>query len=424
MRMILEIMLFMVVFILVPLHVHVYVKERFPDFSKIFPIVVIWMVAGIAVGWVCPDLFQPETKKIFSQVGFFALQVFGLATGTHLEPEKIFREDRKILFLGFSSFLVSGVVGFWLFGYCINAHSEIFREFNPLVIRVIAGIFSGVTALPILSAILFFFGLTNTAFGRANLAMATLHDFILWPLVGVLNTLGGFDHGRSINITTSFLLIFAYLGTLFFLVPKIIKWLEKFQPKELFAFRLIVVIGLTIASSIASNFVGLHYLLGAVIAGALLPSHYREIVHKIEKPVLRYAMPFFIISAGLEIRLGSLENAVWVFFGTLTIANIFSKIAGTGLVARALGYSWQASFAFTSFLSCKGIVELAISKDLFVSGAIPFELYAAAVMMAITLTALTAPGACLALRNNWDLVKNQAESANEDDGLALELSTN
>ncbi|MEK7877230.1 MAG: cation:proton antiporter, partial [Pseudomonadota bacterium] len=262
-------------------------------------------------------------------------------------------------------------------------------------------------------------------FGKANLAMATLHDFLLWPMVGVITLTAG-GHGRG--GLTSLVFISIYLVAAFVLVSRTLKWLEKFRPakkKWELTFSLMVMIVLTIASSLASNFVGLHYLLGAVIAGALLTSDYKKIVQKIERPVLRYGLPFFIVSAGLGIKLGSLENVVWVFFGTLTICNLLSNGAGVTCVARAMGFSWREALAFTSCLSCKGIVELAVAHDMYASGAIPREMYESAVMMAVTLTTLTAPWLCLVLRGHWNIIKkiiSESEKEEETQALAPEFA--
>jgi hypothetical protein len=49
-------------------------------------------------------------------------------------------------------------------------------------------------------------------------------------------------------------------------------------------------------------------------------------------------------------------------------------------------------------MTCKGIVELALARMLYEGDKIPIEMYIAAVLMAIFLTAITAPIASFALR--------------------------
>ena len=67
-------------------------------------------------------------------------------------------------------------------------------------------------------------------------------------------------------------------------------------------------------------------------------------------------------------------------------------------VIKALGFSFPVACAITSFMTCKGIVELALARTLYDGHKIPVEMYISAVLMAIFLTAITAPIASLALR--------------------------
>lgn len=153
-----------------------------------------------------------------------------------------------------------------------------------------------------------------------------------------------------------------------------------------------------VASSIVTEELGLHYLLGAVVAGAILPHSYKDAIHWIEKPTLHYLLPFFVVSAGFGISLTTLKPAVWFMFGMLCAANLIGQFFGSFTAAKMLGYPKNEAMAITSFMTCKGIVELALAKLLYTAHVIPEELYVAAVLMAIVLTAITAPWARLTLK--------------------------
>jgi Kef-type K+ transport system membrane component KefB len=89
---------------------------------------------------------------------------------------------------------------------------------------------------------------------------------------------------------------------------------------------------------------------------------------------------------------------IWMIFERLVLANIAGQLVGTLFFAWLLGFSFPIACAITSFMTCKGIVELALARTLYDGDKIPVEMYISAVLMAIFLTAITAPIASFALR--------------------------
>jgi Kef-type K+ transport system membrane component KefB len=87
-----------------------------------------------------------------------------------------------------------------------------------------------------------------------------------------------------------------------------------------------------------------------------------------------------------------------MIFGRLVLANIAGQLVGTLFFAWLLGFSFPVACAITSFMTCKGIVELALARTLYDGNKIPVEMYISAILMAIFLTAITAPIASFALR--------------------------
>jgi Kef-type K+ transport system membrane component KefB len=87
-----------------------------------------------------------------------------------------------------------------------------------------------------------------------------------------------------------------------------------------------------------------------------------------------------------------------MIFGRLVLANIAGQLVGTLFFAWLLGFSFPVACAITSFMTCKGIVELALARTLYDGNKIPVEMYISAILMAIFLTAITAPIASFVLR--------------------------
>jgi Kef-type K+ transport system membrane component KefB len=137
-----------------------------------------------------------------------------------------------------------------------------------------------------------------------------------------------------------------------------------------------------------------------------LPESYKKASQWVEAPTLHYLLPFFVVTAGLSVKLGVGSSAVFSIFATLASANILGQIVGTLPFARLFGFSWRHAIAITAFMTCKGIMEFALAKILLDGGIISVELYNSAIVMAIFLTAITSPIAWLTLQkglptNDW-----------------------
>jgi Kef-type K+ transport system membrane component KefB len=334
----------------------------------------------------------------------------------HLNKAELRTQGWKILTLGISSFVFAFAFAFAyaVSGTFIRMHPHIFEGYDLLQIRIISGMFAGVTALPVLAAILNLLGIIRTPLARVNIGMATLHDFILWPAVGVLLAMETTGHGTrgqaEQGLTTHIMLIILYVGCMVGVVRPVLTWLERFIPDRAFSWRLpmvgnisiplrfLAVLPVLMISCSITHALHLHALLGAVVCGVILPESYKRRTFWIEPYTLHYFLPFFVIGAGLGISLITLSPEVWMIFGRLVLANIAGQLIGTLFFAWLLGFSFPIACAITSFMTCKGIVELALARTLYDGDKIPVELYVAAVLMAIFLTAITAPIASISLR--------------------------
>ena len=391
-----------------------FVMSRAPGMSKYMPKVVMWMMLGPIIGTFAPNLFSPQAKLIIDWIGFFAVQSFGLTTGMHLNIAELRTQGWKIFTLGITSFVFAFTFDYAVSGTFIQMYPHIFEGYNILQIRIISGIFAGVTALPVLSAILNLLGIIRTPLARVNIGMATLHDLILWPAVGVLlamettghGTRGQAEHGLTTNVT----LIILYLVCMVGVVRPVLTWLERFIPDHAFSLRLpmignisiplrfLAVLPVLVISCSITHALHLHALLGAVVCGVILPESYKRRTFWLEPYTLHYFLPFFVIGAGLGISLITLSPEIWMLFGRLVLANIAGQLVGSLFFAWLLGFSFPIACAITSFMTCKGIVDLALARMLYEGDKIPVEMYIAAVLMAIFLTAITAPIASFALR--------------------------
>src|SRR5437764_10547795 len=162
------------------------------------PLVVVQILVGIALG---PTLFgrlAPETYQLFFNpatltplwgVASIAVLLFGFVTGLHLDPADFLGRGRAFAVVAGASVAVPTAAGF-LGGLWIAAHqpAELGGGVGRIGFAFAIGICIGVTALPVLGAMLREMDLLGRRIGNYALGIAAVNDAALWLLLGPLMT--------------------------------------------------------------------------------------------------------------------------------------------------------------------------------------------------------------------------------------------
>jgi len=163
-----------------------FVVARFLRLRGVVPIVVVQIVGGIALGpslfgRISPEfhrlLFDPATLTPLSGIASIAILFFGFITGLHLETATFHGRGRAFGLVAVASVAVPTVAGF-LAGLWIVARfpEEIGPGINPAAFAAAIGIATGVTALPVLGAILHEMKLLGQRIGDLALGLAAVND--------------------------------------------------------------------------------------------------------------------------------------------------------------------------------------------------------------------------------------------------------
>jgi Kef-type K+ transport system membrane component KefB len=157
--------------------------------------------------------------------------------------------------------------------------------------------------------------------------------------------------------------------------------------------------GIALGSAITTDLLGLHYIFGAFMAGALMPHELRQItLDRLQLVVLAILMPFFFMTTGLRtfVDLGSL-GFIQIFLVT-TVIGIIGKVGGTMLAARLVGERWDDAFTIGALVQSKGLMELVVLTVLLDLKIISPNAFSALTLMAVVTTLLTMPLARIGLR--------------------------
>ncbi|MTJ80589.1 MAG: hypothetical protein F8N37_06170 [Telmatospirillum sp.] len=384
------------------------------------PCAVVQILLGIilgpsGLGFVLPELQEhllpTPIRDQIAHLSSFSIFFFALITGLHLDLGHYRGAHSGLALIGVCSVLVP---------FCFGTAAALWIcEVHPLAAQggggqarfvLCTAVALSVTALPVLGAILRELDLIRLPVGQWSLGLAAINDAVLWLLVSGALAGTGSREGASNSPLVILLFGALYLVTMFCGARPLLRRLFPDRDDETSRNGILVgVVAFALASAGATEFLGLHYLLGAFVAGAILPDHVRAaVLDRIEHVTVLLLTPFFFISVGLKVSLDFSAPGFGDIFVVTTVAAIAGKFAGTTLPARRIGMSWRDSLALGAVMQAKGMMELAVLSIFLAAGLISNAMFSVLIAMALVTTALAMP------LTRMLLVKGYGKSIPED----------
>jgi Kef-type K+ transport system membrane component KefB len=370
------------------------------------PLVVVQILLGIALGpgllgrfapVIYETLFPPESLLAHSGLAWTALIFFGFLTGTHFNTREIIGRGKSFAITSASALLVPfalcvgvGLLALWFFPAGMGAHA------TPLVFVLGIGIAGSVTALPVLSATLIDMGLIHRSTGRLALGYAMVHDGLLWILVSVLLTLTGPGEPGILPVLETILLTLLFAAVMVVLVrPALVRLVDngtlEHDPHN---GQLVALACLVLLSALATQAIGVHFLLGSFLCGAIMPKAIvAGLQGKMDPVVSVVLLPFFFMSAGHQARFEFDSWEMWLLCLLVTFVSSFGKFFGTMLPARYVGsgFTWARAATLGALMQCKGLMEVVVLTMMLQAEIITPTAFSGLLLMAIITTAITKP---------------------------------
>lgn len=258
---------------------------------------------------------------------------------------------------------------------------------DPWLSAAAIGLCVAVSALPVLVGIVRELPAQDRPIGNLALRIAALDDAILWIGLGALMFLhsgqkGGFSTDWS---------DFAAVG-FFVTIIALRRPLERLLPDHP-AVAIVLGAAYLLAGSWATTTLGLHELLGAYFAGALVPANVAarlkpELIGKI---ALFGLSPFFFAHRGLAIDGSVLTPAALGVAVLLLLLAVGAKFLAVHLTPPDANMPAQEKTRLALLLQCKGLMEIVAASMLLQAGLLSATVFAILVTLAIVSTTLTAP---------------------------------
>ena len=351
------------------------------------PLVVVQIVSGIVLGpgvlgRAFPDyyavVFHPNVVQSLNGIAWWAVMVFVFIAGLELNLKDAWRHRRESgiaagfalgtpLVFGSLAALALLATGGWM-----GAKAA------PWQFVLGVGMACAVTALPILVLLMEKLEILRQPIGQRILRYASMDDVAIWGVLAIILT----DWVR-LGYQLGFLAVFAIATAC------MRRLMQQLPPRD----RWYVALVWLVACAWGADWSGLHYMVGAFLAGAVMDADWfdREDVDRLRHNVLLVFMPVFFLSTGLRTNWAMSGSAVVIAAGVLLLASVAGKLVGTRLAGRVLGWTRAESSLIGWLLQTKALIMIIFVNILLDKGVIASETFTALLLMAVASTMLTVP---------------------------------
>jgi Kef-type K+ transport system membrane component KefB len=353
------------------------------------PLVVVQIVTGIVLGpgvlgAAFPDyyafVFNSQVIQALNGVAWWAVMLFVWIAGIELDLRAAWSERRETgitagLALTVPMLLGCGVAWMlpWLLGGgWIGARGEDWQ----FVLGI--GMACTVTALPILVLLMDKLAILRAPLGQRILRFASLDDVAIWAVLALI--LADWQRvGRQLLFLLAFAAAAWAVRALMQRVAERDRWY-------------LAIVWLPVAA-LGADWSGLHFMIGAFLAGAVLDSHWfdQRRMDLLRDNVLLVLMPVFFLSTGLRTQWGVGGAAVFVAAALLLAAAVAGKLAGVGLAGRWLGWSRDETLVVGLLLQTKALIMIIFANVLLDKQIISADAFTALLVMAVASTMITVP---------------------------------
>jgi len=357
------------------------------------PALVGELLSGIIIGPSLLGLVETsEPLQVVTQLGIFFLMFLA---GFELHPQEIKKAGRAAAIISFVAFVVpfsGGAVVSNMLGV-------------PIIPSLFIGLTLAITAVPVNAIVLMEFGMLKSKIGTTVLTAGVINDILSLIVLGIIIQMAEsgtetFDFsqlGTSVFTIMIFLSLVVLLGYIFGqtserLRQKFSAHMQKLRGRESsFAIMIIAAIGM----SLAAEYVGLHFVIGAFFAGLLI---YREIIghenyertsNVLSVITFGFFAPLFFAFIGLEVNATSISGQTIPFFVILLGVAIGGKIAGSIIGAKIAKFSGPEGRTISYLMNSRGMVELVIAMVGLELGILDLTLFSVVVLIGFATTIMS-----------------------------------
>ena len=351
------------------------------------PLVVVQIIAGILLGpgilgAIYPDYYQfvfnQQVVQSLNGIAWWAVMLFVMVAGIELDLKKAWQHRRE------STITAGLALGTPLLFGSIAALGMLTSDGwvgpNAMKWQFVVGIgmACAVTALPILILLMEKLEILRQPIGQRILRYASLDDIAIWGVLALI-LLDWTRVGRQLGFFVVFAVMTFLYRKLMIRLPERDRWY-------------VALIWLA-ACSMAADWAGLHFMVGAFLAGAVMDADWfdQEKMDLFRHHVLLAFMPVFFLSTGLRTNWAVGGTMVFVAAAALLLASVSGKLAGIHAAGKILKWEKGEASIIGWLLQTKALIMIIFVNILLDKKIITSETFTALLLMAIASTMLTVP---------------------------------
>ncbi|MBU6268997.1 MAG: cation:proton antiporter [Sphingomonadales bacterium] len=365
------------------------------------PLVVVQIVTGIVLGpgvagaafpGYFAFVFAPPVIAALNGIAWWAVMMFVWVAGIELDLRSAWKHRQETVLtatLALASPLVAGCLAaaalLAIGGAWIGSGG---REWQ-FVLGI--GMACAVTAMPILVLLMEKLEVLRLPLGQRILRYASLDDVAIWSVLALI-LLDWQRLGRQ----AGFLLLFPAACWLY----------HRLMPRLNANDRWFAGLVWLIACGFAADWCGLHFMVGAFLAGAVTESAWfdQAEIDRFRGTVLTTLMPVFFLSTGLRTSWAMGGAVVFGSAALLLLASVAGKLAGTHLAGRLLGWRKGEATLIGWLLQTKALIMIIFVNILLDKAIITSQTFTALLIMAVASTMLTIPIVAPRLKRQAELL--------------------
>jgi len=351
------------------------------------PLVVVQIIMGIllgpgVLGAAFPDyhafVFNPDVVKTLNGIAWWGVMLFVMLAGIELDLKKVWQYRRESVTTAGLSLSMPLLFGCGAALLLVGYQGWMGPQAATWQFMLGIGMACAVTALPVLVLLMEKLGILRQPMGQRIMRYASLDDVAIWGVLALI-MLDWERVGRQAGFLAGFTLLTFLYRRLMTRLPQNDRWY--------------VALIWLIACAFGADWAGLHFMVGAFLAGVVMDADWFEQAQldSLFKNVLLVLMPVFFLSTGLRTKWDLGGYSVFFVGGLLLLASVGGKLAGAHIAGRVLGWKRGEASIIGWLLQSKGLIEIIFANILLDKGIITSEMFTALLLMAVASTMLTIP---------------------------------
>jgi Kef-type K+ transport system membrane component KefB len=360
---------------------------RLLDTDHVAPLVVVQIIMGIllgpgVLGQACPAchqaVFTPAVVQALNGLAWWAVMLFVMIAGIELDLGQAWENRRESAITASLALVTPLVLGCGAAWILLGFPGWIGGQARDWQFILGIGMACAVTALPILILLMEKMSLLRGPLGQRILRYASLDDIAIWAVLALI-LMDWSRVGRQLGFLLGFVLLAWALRRLMLRLKETDRWY-------------LSLVWLA-ACALAADWAGLHYMVGAFLAGAVMDARWFDSrqLDQLRHHVLLVMMPVFFLSTGLRTEWGVGGFEVFAAAALLLAAAVVGKLAGVHVAGRLLGWRPGEASTIGWLLQTKALIMIIFASILLDSQVITNDSFTALLLMAVASTMLTTP---------------------------------